>query len=130
MSDAAAHALREPMCVLRIIARLNVGGPAIQAITLTRRLEPLGYRTTLVRGREEPEEGNMDYLADALAVRPVLVPTLRRSPGWGDVGALITLVRIIRRERPHIIHTHAAKAGTLGRLAGWASGLAPGRDRS
>lgn len=127
MSDAAAHALREPICVLRIIARLNVGGPAIQAITLTRRLEPLGYRTTLVRGREDPEEGNMDYLADALAVHPVLVPTLRRSPGWGDVGALITLAGIIRRERPHIIHTHAAKAGTVGRLAGWASRLAPGR---
>jgi len=127
MSDAAAPDVAEPIRVVRIIARLNVGGPAIQAITLTKRLEPLGYRTTLVRGREELEEGNMDYLADALAVRPVLVPTLRRSPGRGDVRALITLAGIIKRERPHIIHTHAAKAGTLGRLAGWASGLGPGR---
>lgn len=124
--SAGAHSLREPVRVVRIIARLNVGGPAIQAITLTRRLEPLGYRTTLVRGHEEPEEGDMDYLADALAVRPTLVPTLRRSPGTGDMRALVTLVRIIRRERPHIIHTHAAKAGTLGRLAGLAAGLGPG----
>jgi glycosyltransferase involved in cell wall biosynthesis len=123
----AARPLSEPIRVVRIIARLNVGGPAIQAITLTKHLEPLGYRTTLVRGREDAEEGDMDYLADALAVHPVLVPTLRRSPGWGDLGALATLAGVIRRERPHIIHTHAAKAGTLGRLAGWASGLAPGR---
>ena len=127
MSDAPAHALPESIRVVRIIARLNVGGPAIQAITLTRRLEPLGYRTTLVRGREEPNEGDMDYLADALAVAPVLVPTLRRSPGWGDLRALTALAGIIHRERPQIIHTHAAKAGTLGRLAGWASGLASGR---
>jgi len=127
MSNAAAHAGPEPIRVVRIIARLNVGGPAIQAITLTKRLEPLGYRTTLVRGREDPNEGNMDYLADALSVQPVLVPTLRRSPGWCDLRALVALARIVRRERPQIIHTHAAKAGTLGRLAGWASGLAPGR---
>lgn len=127
MSGAPAHALPESIRVVRIIARLNVGGPAIQAITLTRRLEPLGYRTTLVRGREEPNEGDMDYLADELAVAPVLVPTLRRSPGWGDLRALTALAGIIHRERPQIIHTHAAKAGTLGRLAGWASGLASGR---
>ena len=127
MSDAPAHALPESIRVVRIIARLNVGGPAIQAITLTRRLEPLGYRTTLVRGREDPNEGDMDYLAEALAVAPVLVPTLRRSPGRGDLRALTTLAGIIHRERPQIIHTHAAKAGTLGRLAGWASGLASGR---
>jgi glycosyltransferase involved in cell wall biosynthesis len=123
MSDATADALGEPIRVLRIIARLNVGGPAIQAISLTERLEPRGYRTTLVRGREEPDEGDMDYLADALGVRPVLVPELRRSPGWGDLRALVTLVRIISRERPRIIHTHAAKAGTLGRLAGWVAGI-------
>jgi len=127
MSGAPAHTLPESIRVVRIIARLNVGGPAIQAITLTRRLEPLGYRTTLVRGREEPNEGDMDYLADELAVAPLLVPTLRRSPGWGDLRALTALAGIIHRERPQIIHTHAAKAGTLGRLAGWASGLASGR---
>jgi glycosyltransferase involved in cell wall biosynthesis len=127
MSVALAHPPAESIRVVRIIARLNIGGPAIQAITLTERLDPLGYRTTLVRGREEPEEGDMDYLADAHSVHPLRVPTLRRSPGWGDSRALMTLARIIWRERPHIIHTHAAKAGTLGRLAGWGSRLGPGR---
>ncbi len=49
---------------MRIIARLNVGGPAIQAITLTQELERFGYQTRLVRGVEDPAEGNMDYLAN------------------------------------------------------------------
>lgn len=103
--------------LVRIIARLNVGGPAIQAITLTRLLEPRGYSTTLVRGRESAAEGNMDYLADELGVAPTLVATMRRDPGFGDLAALWTLVAILRRERPRIVHTHAAKAGTLGRAA-------------
>src|SRR5579862_1890579 len=110
--------LREaPIRVVRIIARLNIGGPSIQAITLTRLLEPLGYRTHLVRGREGPDEGNMDYLAAELGVHPTLVPTMTREPGTGDLRALWSLVQILRRDRPEIVHTHAAKAGTLGRLA-------------
>jgi glycosyltransferase involved in cell wall biosynthesis len=103
--------------VTRIIARLNVGGPAIQAITLTRLLEPYGYRTRLIRGQESPDEGSMDYLADQYGVVPTLVHTMRRDPGPRDLAALFTLVRILRRDRPRIVHTHAAKAGTLGRLA-------------
>jgi len=103
--------------VVRVIARLNIGGPAIQAITLTQRLATLGYHTTLVRGREDPEEGNMDHLAEELGVQPVLVPSLRRDPGSHDIRALLSLIAIIRRVRPHIVHTHAAKGGTLGRAA-------------
>ena len=108
---------RHPLTIVRIIARLNIGGPAIQAITLTRRLEPRGYRTRLVRGRESPAEGTMDHLATELDVTPTLVEHLRRDPGIDDLSALRELVSIIRRDRPHIVHTHAAKAGTLGRLA-------------
>jgi glycosyltransferase involved in cell wall biosynthesis len=107
----------QPIRIVRIIARLNIGGPAIQAITLTQRLRERGYETVLVRGVEEPGEGNMDHLAAELDVKPVLVPTVRRNPSWRDLPALLELVRIIRRERPAIVHTHAAKAGTLGRLA-------------
>jgi glycosyltransferase involved in cell wall biosynthesis len=106
-----------PIRLVRVIARLNIGGPSIQAITLTERLERLGYATTLVRGREGEREGSMDELADVLGVRPLLVPSLRRDPGLGDVHALLTLVRIIRSTRPRLVHTHAAKGGTLGRLA-------------
>src|SRR6266516_1973759 len=89
-----------PVRVLRVIARLNVGGPAIQAITLSRQLEERG-------------------------VTPVSLPTLQRRIGLGDLAALLFLRRQIRDWRPQILHTHAAKAGALGRLAA----LLAGRDR-
>ena len=56
----------------------------------------------------------------------MLVPPLRRNPGWHDIPALLAVARIIRRERPQIVHTHAAKAGTLGRLAALVAGLGRG----
>lgn len=117
MTNSGWRSAADPVRVVRIIARLNVGGPSIQAITLTSGLGPYGYRTVLVRGREEPDEGDMDYLAEELGVRPVLVPWMRRNPGWRDGIALAALIRILRRERPQIVHTHAAKGGTLGRIA-------------
>ncbi len=117
MDPASRGSPGEPIRVVRIIARLNIGGPAIQAITLTRRMSERGYTTTLVRGREEPDEGNMDYIARELGVEPVLVTWLRRNPGWRDAVALPALIRILLRERPRIVHTHAAKGGALGRLA-------------
>jgi glycosyltransferase involved in cell wall biosynthesis len=107
----------EHLRVTRIIARLNVGGPAIQAITLTRLLEARGYRTRLVRGAESPTEGSMDYLAAELGVVPTLVASMRRDPGPRDLEALVRLIAILRTDRPAIVHTHAAKAGTLGRVA-------------
>jgi glycosyltransferase involved in cell wall biosynthesis len=103
--------------LVRIIARLNIGGPAIQAITLTRLLAARGYSTRLVRGREGPDEGSMDYLAERLGVTPTLIPSMRREPGRGDLSVLVRLISILRRDRPQIVHTHAAKAGTLGRVA-------------
>jgi glycosyltransferase involved in cell wall biosynthesis len=117
--------MTEPFRVLRVIARLNVGGPAIQAISMTRMLEPSGYRTILVRGTESPHEGSMDDLAERLGVRPLHVRPLRREAGLHDLRALPMLVRIVARERPMIVHTHAAKAGALGRIAAL---LAPGRS--
>jgi len=61
-----------------------------------------------------------------VGLRPICVPLLRRNVGWRDVPAFLALCRIIARERPDIVHTHAAKAGTLGRLA---SSVVPGRTR-
>ena len=66
---------------MRVISRLNVGGPAIQAITLTARMTRLGYDTLLVHGQEGEREGNMGGLADHLGVRPRLVPSLRAQSG-------------------------------------------------
>lgn len=108
---------KAPIKVMRIIARLNIGGPAIQAITLTQELERFGYQTRLVRGVEDPAEGNMDYLAAERGVVPTLIPSMRRDPGFGDVVALLRLILLMWRDRPAIVHTHAAKGGTLGRIA-------------
>ncbi len=103
--------------VTRIIARLNIGGPAIQAVTLTSELERFGYATRLIRGVEDPAEGSMDYLAERYGVHPTLIPELHRNPSPDDLVALARIVRLLRRDRPAVVHTHAAKGGTLGRLA-------------
>jgi glycosyltransferase involved in cell wall biosynthesis len=108
---------REPIRVLRVIARLNIGGPAIQAISLTALMQERGYATRLVRGSESTDEGSMDDLAERMGVQPTLVDSMRRDPGLGDLRALGELVRIARRDRPDLVHTHAAKGGTLGRMA-------------
>jgi len=109
--------MQEPVRVLRVIARLNVGGPAIQVVNLSRRLIPRGYRTVLLRGREGEREGTMDHLAVALDVDPIHVAGLRRGVGLHDGRALLAIWRWIRRTRPDVLHTHTAKAGILGRLA-------------
>jgi glycosyltransferase involved in cell wall biosynthesis len=108
--------------VLRVIARLNVGGPAIQAITLSRLLDERGYETRLIRGQEGDREGSMDALAAELGVVPVNLPTLQRRIGIGDIASLAFLVRQIRDWQPEILHTHAAKAGALGRIAALLAG--------
>jgi glycosyltransferase involved in cell wall biosynthesis len=111
-----------PRRVLRVIARLNVGGPSIQAITLTRLLEERGYETRLIRGREGAREGSMDALAWELGVTPINLPTLKRRIGLADLASLVFLVRQIREWQPQILHTHAAKAGALGRTAALLAG--------
>jgi glycosyltransferase involved in cell wall biosynthesis len=103
--------------VARVIGRLNIGGPAVEAILLTKCLRGRGFQTELIRGCEGPSEGNMDYLAAELGVVPVRIRWMRRDVGWRDVPALFLLWRRLRRFRPHIVHTEAAKAGTLGRVS-------------
>lgn len=110
--------------LLRIIARLNVGGPALHASLLTERLDPRRFDCLLVAGRDEAREGNYLALHGKTLDRLVTLPALGREiRGGQDVVALAQLVRLMRRARPHIVHTHTAKAGTLGRLAAWLTGV-------
>jgi len=103
--------------VLRVITRLNIGGPSIQAITLADRLRARGFATTLVHGSLGEGEGDMRYLVPP-TVHTHQISALRREVAPAhDVRALQQLVAIVRRVRPHIVHTHMAKAGTLGRMA-------------
>jgi len=102
--------------VLRIITRLNVGGPSIQAMALSDRLTSRGFETLLVHGRLDAGEGDMRYLLPpAVAVKQL--PSLRRPPAAQDPIALAQLTSLMREFRPQIVHTHMAKAGALGRLA-------------
>ncbi len=114
--------------ILRIIARLNIGGPARNAVLLTEGLsdkiqypksEIRNYKTVLVCGEVAKGEGDMTYLAREKGIEPVIVPELGRELSIiNDWKAFWKIYRIICKEKPDIIHTHTAKAGTLGRLAG------------
>jgi glycosyltransferase involved in cell wall biosynthesis len=104
--------------VLRVIARLNVGGPALHTVLLTERLPAERYDSSLVTGVADASEGDYLTLHGVASDRLVHIGTLGRElSGTRDLRALVDLVRLMRRERPHVVHTHTAKAGTLGRLA-------------
>ena len=115
------------MRILRVITRLNIGGPSIQAIALTSRLAARGAVTTLLHGRLGAGEGDMRYLAAADA-NLQFVPTLQRAIApLDDLRALLTLYGEMRRFKPTIVHTHMAKAGLLGRVAAVAYNHTRGR---
>jgi len=161
------------MKILRIIARLNIGGPARNAVLLSEGFStrpatkgsakkwdspvkqgqslffaphpnplPKGERevyweTVLVCGEVGEGEGDMGYLAREKGIEPVIVPELGRELSFrNDWRAFWKIYRIICRERPDIVHTHTAKAGALGRMAGvvcnirWMRLLASLRGRS
>jgi glycosyltransferase involved in cell wall biosynthesis len=104
--------------VLRVIARLNVGGPALHVSYLTRGLRDRGYETTLVAGDVARGEASMAFVAEREGVDVVQLPGLSRelSP-VRDLVAAVRLARLIRRLRPDVLHTHTAKAGAVGRIA-------------
>ena len=106
-----------PIRVMRIIARMNVGGPAVQVSGLMRSLNPREFDHRLYTGFCAGSEA--DYLdsvaTDVTAVR--IEGFGRRVSLGGDLKAFISLVKAIRKFKPHIIHTHTAKAGVLGRIA-------------
>lgn len=110
--------------IVRIIARLNVGGPAIHTVLLSEALNRGGYVDILVIGSVSESEGDMSYFAEQKNVKPVVIPEMKRDISFvDDIKAFFQLCSIIRKERPDIVHTHAAKAGTLGRLAAIVSGV-------
>lgn len=106
------------MKIVRVIARLNVGGPAIHTILLTEALSRNGWQTVLVKGQEGACEGDMMELARAKGVSPLLFPELAREIApLADLRSLWRLLRVLWRERPDVLHTHTAKAGAVGRGA-------------
>src|SRR4051794_5389909 len=107
---------QKPIRIMRIIARLNVGGPAIHVSLLTQRLSSPDFTSLLVCGEIEPQEGDMKYLAESLGVQPVIIPQLgRRISPLRDMIIILKLVALMRRFQPDVVHTHTAKAGVVGR---------------
>jgi glycosyltransferase involved in cell wall biosynthesis len=110
--------LARPIKVMQVIARMNVGGPAVLVADLMRNLDSQKFSTVLVTGY--CDENESDYLDEvARDVAAVRIPGLGRSVSpLKDLGAFFLLIKEIRKFKPDVIHTHTAKAGVLGRLAG------------
>ncbi len=107
------------MKILRIIARLNVGGPARHVVWLTKELQNDEFQSVLLAGTVPPEEEDMQWFADDNSVKPIFIEEMSRELSPKDVISLWKAYRFIKREKPDIIHTHTAKAGTIGRVAGF-----------
>ena len=103
--------------VLRILNRFNLGGPTYNAAYLTKYMSP-DFETVLVGGSNDASEKNSEYIVKNLGVDPLIIPQMHReiSPAK-DYKAYQELKKLIRRFKPDIVHTHASKAGALGRHA-------------
>ena len=109
--------LAKKIKVLRIINRFNIGGPTYNATFLTKFL-PDEYETLLIGGLPEENEANSLHILEKYGVEPVLIPEMKREPNWkSDRLALKKIKSIIKEFQPDIVHTHASKAGALGRKA-------------
>jgi glycosyltransferase involved in cell wall biosynthesis len=109
--------------VLRIINRFNIGGPIYNAVLLSAFM-PEEYETLLIGGMPEVNEANSLYIAEKYGVSPVLISEMQREPNLiNDNKALKKIKEIIRTFQPDIVHTHASKAGALGRKAAFDCGV-------
>ncbi len=103
--------------VLRIINRFNLGGPTYNAAYLTKYLAP-EFETLLVGGVKYEEEESSEFILEKLGINPVIIPEMKRNISFKeDRMAYQKIKKIIEEFQPDIVHTHASKAGTLGRLA-------------
>lgn len=109
--------------VLRIINRFNIGGPTYNAAYLSAYLPP-EYETMLLAGSLDEGEESSEHVLDELGLKPVYIAEMKReiSPK-DDIAAYRKIKQIIKEFKPDIVHTHASKAGTLGRLAAASCGV-------
>jgi glycosyltransferase involved in cell wall biosynthesis len=104
--------------VFRIIARLNIGGPSIHTVLLTEGLDKNRFDSILLTGSVDDREGDMRYFAEERSVKPIFIPEMSREISWkNDLKTFWRIFKTIRKEKPDLVHTHTAKAGTIGRGA-------------
>jgi len=105
--------------VLRIINRFNLGGPTYNAAYLTRYMCP-EFQTLLIGGMKEESEENSEFIVRNLGIVPITIPEMHRSINpLKDIVALRKICEFIEDYKPDIVHTHASKAGALGRRAAY-----------
>lgn len=115
MKPAISHPIARPR-VVRLIARLNVGGPAQHVAWLNAGLRD-EFESTLIAGNIAPGEDEMTDFARAMGVEPIIVAGLSREISVRDLPAAWQVYRLLLKLKPDIVHTHTAKAGTIGRVA-------------
>src|ERR1035438_6380837 len=103
--------------VLRIINRFNLGGPTYNAAYLTKYLAP-EFETLLIGGAIDETEGNSEFIVRNLGLEPIIIPEMKRALNpIQDYKAYKKIKKLIKEFKPDIVHTHASKAGALGRMA-------------
>lgn len=119
--------MKPPLKILRLITRMNIGGPSIHVSVLARDLKQIGEHSVenhLLFGDLEAGEGDMSDLLDGSGATLHRVPELKQQVRLKDDRiAFWKIRRVIKQVNPHIIHTHTAKAGILGRLAALSCGV-------
>lgn len=110
--------MTERIRIVRAIARLNVGGPARHVVWLTAALNDAEFETALVTGTVPPGEDDMSGFATTHGVEPLIIREMSREISPRDLITIWKMYRLLVRKRPHVVHTHTAKAGTVGRIAG------------
>lgn len=106
------------MRILRIINRFNLGGPTFNAAYLSRYM-PDEFETLLVGGKKDYSEDNSLHIIDRLELEPIIIPEMKREVNpLDDLRSYRKICEMIEDFKPDVIHTHASKAGALGRLAG------------
>jgi glycosyltransferase involved in cell wall biosynthesis len=108
---------KQRLRVVRIIDRLNVGGPAKHVTWLTAGLSAEEFETTLITGTVPPTEGDMSYFARAAKIEPAIIKEMSRELSPRDLFVIWKLWRELVRLKPQVVHTHKAKAGATGRVA-------------
>lgn len=105
--------------VLRVINRFNIGGPTYNAAYLSKYLDD-SFETLLVGGQKDETEDSSEFIVEKLGLSPVIIPEMKREINFkNDQIAYKKIKQLIAEFNPDIVHTHASKAGAIGRLAAY-----------